>query len=360
MELCDAINKAIEDFGKEVLLDGKRLYNILNDWNAYETKALRRVTETILNMGYGRQLHRLFGISESERQLKIKSFITDIVSEGLQREIVCEVFNNFALAMYWEPVYSDSPKDEPSKVKHIKKTPSNQPKEEQIIVTPRMIAKLSETLRTTYKLVSEGKSVVAIARLRNLKEQTIASHISDLIENGFLSVHRYVDNSTYQIVASAYKQLGQPTLSELHEFLQGAYEYRDIKYVVSDIMRQQKAVVSKKITNSTGALKPKTIRNLQVLKSSKELFDMDCTVDITMSGYYLSVDGKHIKLADLCCPISKTNPGHIWRMSPTIRGYEYRLVHKFDGEKYPFGEIKKTNDEIKFKPESGKVITISL
>ena len=82
MDLCDAINKAIEDFGKDILSDGKRLFNILSDYQAFDNKAYRRAMDTLLSIGFGRQLYLLFDKTESERQVKIKSFISEIESEG--------------------------------------------------------------------------------------------------------------------------------------------------------------------------------------------------------------------------------------------------------------------------------------
>ena len=82
MDLCDSINKAIEDFGKDILSDGKRLFNILSDYQAFDNKAYRRAMDTLLSMGFGRQLYLLFDKTESERQVKIKSFISEIESDG--------------------------------------------------------------------------------------------------------------------------------------------------------------------------------------------------------------------------------------------------------------------------------------
>ena len=93
MDLCDAINKAIEDFGKDILSDGKRLFNILSDYQAFDNKVYMRAMDTLLSMGFGRQLYLLFDKTESERQVKIKSFISESEGfasySGVQNDMLC-------------------------------------------------------------------------------------------------------------------------------------------------------------------------------------------------------------------------------------------------------------------------------
>lgn len=414
MDFCDAINKAIEDFGKDILLDGKRLFNILSDYQAFDNKAYRRAMDTLLSMGFGRQLYLLFDKTESERQIKIKSFISEIESEGFQREIICEVFDNIALAFYWEPVYSQIsqiPETKEKSVPDVKQPTTSSTSQKSYkssvldsmkefleqynssiskpqisntsspattnqkvkviggIVIPNLEHndQMSDTLKETLKLAKQGKTLRGIARIRHLKVDTIEKHLIELIQDGHLKAKNFVEDSTYKELVAAYKALGNPSSGELNRYLSNSYrdyDSRDIRLVVADMERLKKTSAARQKASSSSSTssspKPKSVSRVQVLKSSKELFDMDCTVDITPSGYYLSFNGKHYKLADLCCCVTRSNPGQIWRMSPTVRGYEYRLVHYKDGERYPFGEIKSTYSEIKFKPEVGKIITIPL
>ena len=95
MELCDAINKAIVEFGTDILIDGKRLINVLNDLQSFESKGLRRVAATFLELGYGYKLHTYYNLSESERDLKIHSIISELKNEGLQEELIVSVVSQF-------------------------------------------------------------------------------------------------------------------------------------------------------------------------------------------------------------------------------------------------------------------------
>lgn len=301
MDLCDAINKAIEDFGKDILLEGQRLFYILDDLQSFDNKAQRRVTETILSMGYGRKLYNLSGLSEAERQTKIRNYITQLEDEGLQRTVICDVFDNFALAQYWEPVYSEVRKESTPKA---------------VVDTPQVSTSMSAT---------------------------------DYLE--------YYQKKLFEAV-----QVGKAEIARMkQEYLYGAKSNVAKNDKIPETKPKMSVVKQTSSTpKTTSSSRVKSVPRINVLKSSKELFDMDCTVDIAMSGYYLTLDGKHYKLSDPCCTITRSNPGQIWRMSPTVRGYEYRLVHVVDKVKYPIGEIKITSRDIKFKSESGKIISIPL
>lgn len=100
---------------------------------------------------------------------------------------------------------------------------------------------------------------------------------------------------------------------------------------------------------------PRPVRSVPtILKTSQALFDEGSYIHITRSGYYLEINGKFYKLANLKTSVSG-GAGQIWRMRPLTRGYKFNLIHYVDPDRYVIGEVKLTSSDVTFKDENGHI-----
>ncbi|WP_418644496.1 DNA helicase RecQ [Tenacibaculum insulae] len=88
-----------------------------------------------------------------------------------------------------------------------------------------------DTTLETYNLYKEGFSIDEIADKRNLKAQTIFSHLSKLyLEGKDVSLDEFIDASTIKLIANAKKVLkNEPTLKPYFEFLGEKIPYEQIR-----------------------------------------------------------------------------------------------------------------------------------
>lgn len=117
MKLCDAIKKAIDDFGTDVIKD-TRLANILSDYCAFtDIPATKQVIKTLLDDGIGIQLKRIVDSGkpwENELQALLNK---SNEKHGFRNELIEYVFLCFAYALGWidfEPEYNNGQEPEPA------------------------------------------------------------------------------------------------------------------------------------------------------------------------------------------------------------------------------------------------------
>jgi ATP-dependent DNA helicase RecQ len=94
------------------------------------------------------------------------------------------------------------------------------------------------TRRLTLDLYNEGRSIEEIARERNLKPNTIMSHLVELVEAGeAIDPERLIDPERQKIIFAALQQVGGDMLKPVKEFLGDEYSYDEIR-LVRALMRQ--------------------------------------------------------------------------------------------------------------------------
>ena len=72
MELYKAIHTILDQYGRDLIAE-ERLLNFLSDFHAFDIRATRRVMQTLLQMGYGKQIIEFDSLTESERMLKMNN-----------------------------------------------------------------------------------------------------------------------------------------------------------------------------------------------------------------------------------------------------------------------------------------------
>ncbi len=99
---------------------------------------------------------------------------------------------------------------------------------------------LSETLIATLELYRQGCTPHEIAQRRNLKQNTVMSHLAELIEQGeTISVDHWVDPGRQIRIREAIAQVGAISLSLIREALGETYTYDEIKLVRALWHREQ-------------------------------------------------------------------------------------------------------------------------
>jgi len=98
-----------------------------------------------------------------------------------------------------------------------------------------------DTTLETYKFYKEGFSIDEIANKRNLKPQTIFSHLSKLyLEGKEVSLDEFIDASTIKLVANAKKVLKNETaLKPYFEFLGEKVPYEQIRIALTILQKKQ-------------------------------------------------------------------------------------------------------------------------
>lgn len=97
------------------------------------------------------------------------------------------------------------------------------------------------TAEITYELYQEGKEVEEIARLRNLKEVTIFSHLCKKFEEGAaIDLAKYLPAADIEAIGKAQVQLNFPDrLSVYYEHFQQAIPYQNIRIALLLLQREE-------------------------------------------------------------------------------------------------------------------------
>ncbi len=88
------------------------------------------------------------------------------------------------------------------------------------------------TYQLTLSLYRQGLSIDEIANERNLKSNTILSHLIELVESGeALDIDRLVQPEHYVVIVDALHQVGDDLLKPVKEYLGDEYSYEEIRLV---------------------------------------------------------------------------------------------------------------------------------
>ena len=91
-----------------------------------------------------------------------------------------------------------------------------------------------DTRLITYNLYNEGNSIDEIASIRNLKEQTIESHLIDCMERGMdVDIEKYIHTEFKETIFEKIEELGFERLKPLKDALPDKVSYFDIRYYIS-------------------------------------------------------------------------------------------------------------------------------
>jgi ATP-dependent DNA helicase RecQ len=98
--------------------------------------------------------------------------------------------------------------------------------------SPNPLASSSNMI--TFQLYQQGLDSVEIAKRRGLKESTIYSHLSELIEERQpIDINKLVLPVKQNIIIQAIKKIGDGTITPIKEYLGDDYSYSEIKLVRS-------------------------------------------------------------------------------------------------------------------------------
>ena len=101
MELYKAIHSILNQYGRDLIAE-ERLINFLSDFHAFEVRATRRVMQTFLQMGYGRQVLDLDIQDPSDKMLKISNISFQLSQEGFQKRHVSYVLDCICYGLGWQ------------------------------------------------------------------------------------------------------------------------------------------------------------------------------------------------------------------------------------------------------------------
>ena len=113
---------------------------------------------------------------------------------------------------------------------------------------PELASKWSspgESRNITLNLFKEGKTVLEIAKERNLAQATIISHLADAFKDGEeLDINQFVPSEKQTVIAEAFKSQGLEFLSPVKQTLDPSYSWEDLKWVRAKLVREQGQAVA--------------------------------------------------------------------------------------------------------------------
>ena len=101
MELYKAIHTVLKEYGRDLIAE-ERLLNFLADYHAFDVRATRRVMQTFLQMGYGRQVLELDAQDAADKQLKVSNISMQLAQEGFQKKHVAYVLDCVCYRLGWQ------------------------------------------------------------------------------------------------------------------------------------------------------------------------------------------------------------------------------------------------------------------
>jgi ATP-dependent DNA helicase RecQ len=116
---------------------------------------------------------------------------------------------------------------------------------------------LPETVLATLNFHRAGRNVAEIARIRNLAEGTVISHIATAIECGeAVDISRYVNSEEFCEMETAFRTHGFHSLGIVREALREKYDYGPLKLVRAKILSGEQPSV--RAVQSRGTSDPRT------------------------------------------------------------------------------------------------------
>ena len=93
--------------------------------------------------------------------------------------------------------------------------------------------------RESLRLYQEGNSIKEIAELRNMKPQTIETHLTSFIASGILDVNDFVSTQHQKFIRGTINSFDRSyTLSDIKALVPPNYTYLEIKAVIADMNRE--------------------------------------------------------------------------------------------------------------------------
>lgn len=91
------------------------------------------------------------------------------------------------------------------------------------------------TQQVTYVYYQKGMPVIQIARERNLKPETIYSHLAELYEQGYdIKINKFITNNDLKKIIEEIKANGVPEkLKTLYDKFQGKFDYHKLKLAIA-------------------------------------------------------------------------------------------------------------------------------
>lgn len=96
----------------------------------------------------------------------------------------------------------------------------------------------------TKQLWEKGNSIDEIAELRNFSPRTVESHLAALVELGEINILELVLEERIKKIEKAFDELGVQALKPIKEQLGEDYSYAEIKYVKSNLIKDEKKSLS--------------------------------------------------------------------------------------------------------------------
>ena len=95
---------------------------------------------------------------------------------------------------------------------------------------------LSPTIKATFELMTQGKSIAEIAKHRALSEGTISQHLSEMIEKGVLvNLDQFISQEHQSLVRKAIQVLKKPDIKRLKEILGEEITYSELRLMLATI-----------------------------------------------------------------------------------------------------------------------------
>lgn len=103
---------------------------------------------------------------------------------------------------------------------------------------------MSDTLLKTNELWQAGKSIDEIAEMRKISPRTAESHLANLVELGEINILELVLEERISKIEKAFESLGLNALRPVKDELGDEYSYAEIKYVKSNLLKNEKESIS--------------------------------------------------------------------------------------------------------------------
>jgi hypothetical protein len=101
MELYKAIQTVLRQYGKSLIAE-ERLINFLSDYQAFDVRATKRVMQTFLQMGYGKQVLDLDVQNAPDKLLKVSNISLQLAQEGFQKKHIAYVLDCICYGLGWQ------------------------------------------------------------------------------------------------------------------------------------------------------------------------------------------------------------------------------------------------------------------
>lgn len=268
-----------------------------------------------------------------------KSFAYGQVYVALSR---CRSIEGITLA---SRIKSNKVKTDPLVVDFMESVERIEVKDDRERKTPTNRKKITGTLKATLKLLQEGYDIPEVAKKRGLALSTIHTHTADLIEYGYINVHDYVSDCSFQIINDVIDDIGDD--APFNEILKSCDDQVDFPEISKVRAYRRYEIANNQRVQKEHVLKWK-FEDVEVCQSSRAVFDMECRFVTSSKGYYLKINEEFMNLGKFPANIdSESGFIYIDDSSNTDNG-SLELIHQVNQERYVIGWLDMIDDEIKY------------